>query len=1054
MNIIRNCLLLLFLTFFGSSFAIDNPVVEIYDGCIMKFGGKFYAMGTGTQGKIYWSDDMITWQGPLLVARSNEAKWLNDPKYGDQSDIYPRIGAGDLMHHNGLFHIYYNGIGHSVSLWPTQMFKETCIDAPFTAFDIDAQLFIEENGNPIFIKKVQKVHPISGNNLGAAPKQTWYFPLKTPFSFGNNPFTGDKQGKFLNSGVKGGNDFIDKNNFEGPELYKYRSNYYLLNSGSCMSARTGYYNAFCTQSESLETMSNNSKLPVAVLERNLEKFHLQYTPIAPFSEWVAWPGRTTTLTPAANWMNTDFDDSAWTLRNMGMGFPKQDRDVDIRHVRTLWDGSWKNVWVRREFIADAVPVKPFLLYRSEGNFEYYLNGNLLFTENGNYIGWRTKEISPVHFKPGKNVLAVKCSSSKQTRYFDVGVYDAGQLSVEDPVMGPSQLNVLLGKNGFEHFVVYKAFWNGISSLGVDRVFFRGRRFFTNGPTTAKSNGYHPAPSAPSMHTDFSTSPNQLYWHFNNKEWSLTGKRAKSVSNESKVLNLSRANNYFIETSFALPPQGSQTAGLILHYHNEDNWVQVNVSRSLNKWIVKQMINGTLSVVEKALPDKFMFFEPNSFIQETTPAWHEMRAYKNGKRVEFWLDHFQLTINEPIIIEDENAGFCGIIAAGNDVNFEHITYTKGWDEYGQNISAWVGDMNKWNSGKNGISYTGANIQPELLFKGDDLTNFNYEINIENEELPTDGEIVLFPTYTNEDNFVRAKLDYGSKQWGIEEVSNGKTVSSRVINAGSTFISTHTTPATGHDSPVSQYVYQFDNECIVSGIKVLWMEGAYPFIKANFAVPTSLKVQYLSNNLWVDVPQPGIGQQQLGIYNQIEFLPVKTKSLRIITTAPTARHCRPYNIEVKADIRSGFFFSAVRNGGSLKLFADNIEIASLSHSLPAGKVGFGTNIQNCTFDGIMVYQNGITGNNELSDSPIVLSNNLIPGLEGFRMHYYDSIVRIEAQMPNNKYNVNMYDLKGRKVYQKLNVMGNNEFDVSFLKPSVYLLAINCDRGLFRVNKIMVN
>ena len=33
--------------------AVDNPVLRLYDGCVLRNKGEYYAMGTGRHGKIF-----------------------------------------------------------------------------------------------------------------------------------------------------------------------------------------------------------------------------------------------------------------------------------------------------------------------------------------------------------------------------------------------------------------------------------------------------------------------------------------------------------------------------------------------------------------------------------------------------------------------------------------------------------------------------------------------------------------------------------------------------------------------------------------------------------------------------------------------------------------------------------------------------------------------------------------------------------------------------------------------------------------------------------------
>lgn len=1027
---------------------VDNPVVTIYDGCIMRFGGNFYAMGTGTSGNIYWSADLVHWSGPKLVAYSNEAQWLSNTSYQGY-DEYPRIGAGDLLYYNGLFHIYFNGIGHSVSLWPTEKFKETSITEPFNVWDIDPQLFIDDDGSPIFIKKVQSVNPITGANLGSDPKQTWMFPLKTPFSFGANPVTGDKQGVFLNSGEKGRNDLIDKNNFEGPELYKYRNCYYLLNAANCMSARTGLYNSYLTTAPSLASLHNNQKYPLPPLERNLERFHRQYKVLAPFAEYGEWKGRMVTTSPSANWVNPDFDDSTWPLKSMGIGAPKQDRAVDIRHVRTLWNDTWAQVWIRREFTIDELPANPFLLYHLEGGAEYYLNGVKIFTETGSWNAYRTKEIPASAFVKGRNVLAIRCTPASNTRYMDVGVYDAGSLKTEQPVVGPSQPNLFTGLNGFEQFVAYKAFWNGVSGQGVDRVFYYNKEMVMDGPTTASSNGIHYNPSRPSLYESFATVPDTKFWEYKLSDWKVSADKLLPQSDYSQVITKGKTGNYFIEVSFSLPKLIDANAGLFVAYANERNNVSVVISRKNNTWAVRTLTDSVLNTKTFALPDNFMFFEPNTFLQETTPAIHELRAYRNGTHLSIWLDHFLLTKDSDVLLPSADAMKTGIFQSGKQAVFEHLTMTKGWDEWDKNITGWDNVEEKWSVSENGLSPIDTNTTTNIITKGDFLTNYNFECNVDLKYITDTNVVNIFPVYTNADNFVKASFDTKRNSWVVSGKVQGAIFDTQTLPLATKVMRGHELDATYNGTPPPVYRYKLKGESKISQIAILWMEGSYPFLTATFGLPQKVAVQYKnSKGLWQTVTNQYGRAQKFSEYNTITFDPVVTSEFRVVITQNGATPCRPYDIEVTVDQPSTFFFRSVRTGNRLQLFYNNEPLAVVNGAFPASGVALAANTANCTFNGIMCYQNTLMDVSEISTN-VIATNQVNSDFEVVAVNQKLTI-KTASSMP---YTVEVYNQRGCKICQFGEMVGSKQLKINELNHNLYIVKIKTIDNKVITRKIII-
>lgn len=234
---------------------LSNPVVPIYDGCVERFMGYYYAMGTGTMGQIYSSKDLINWSDPVLAAKTHEATWLNDPQWNQRS-VYTRVGAGDILYRNGVFHIYFNGIGHSYADNPLGMYKEQAIDEPFDDYGIDVQVFQDEDGELYYVKKVNPddPHPITGANYPKSGAEVWAFEMNSPFV--RKGIDGSVQ-MTHQIGHPTNVDFI---NFEGPELFKYRDNYYMMYSPNRMSARTGMYEVGVAQSDKPNNFDNSKNI--------------------------------------------------------------------------------------------------------------------------------------------------------------------------------------------------------------------------------------------------------------------------------------------------------------------------------------------------------------------------------------------------------------------------------------------------------------------------------------------------------------------------------------------------------------------------------------------------------------------------------------------------------------------------------------------------------------------------------------------------------------------------------------------------------------------------
>jgi hypothetical protein len=259
----------------------------------------------------------------------------------------------------------------------------------------------------------------------------------------------------------------------------------------------------------------------------------------------------------------------------------------------------------------------------------------------------------------------------------------------------------------------------------------------------------------------------------------------------------------------------------------------------------------------------------------------------------------------------------------------------------------------------------------------------------------------------------------------------------------------TNTTDQNTPQTVYTYNLDSESLVSAIKVLWLEGAYPYSNANFALPNSYKVQYNNGTTWVDVPNLVATSQEFSRYNLISFSPVKTKALRITTVPPAGKNCRPFDIEVTADAVSGFFFRSARDGSNTHLFYNNELLTTIVADFRAAQVGFGSTIKDCKFDGIMCYQN-----NEITDGEIsVLAATATPKETNFTAYVVDKNLVVDTT-DNNLYNIELFDSLGKLVWQGDNFVGRSISNISHLNKSVYIAKIQNNFSHSYVRKVILN
>ena len=80
-----------------------NPVLpNVADAGIFRYGGRYYAMGVGTAGGMFASEDLIHWAGPRHAFSMNNT-WATGPAATDDN-----IHACDMLLRNGVFHLYWS----------------------------------------------------------------------------------------------------------------------------------------------------------------------------------------------------------------------------------------------------------------------------------------------------------------------------------------------------------------------------------------------------------------------------------------------------------------------------------------------------------------------------------------------------------------------------------------------------------------------------------------------------------------------------------------------------------------------------------------------------------------------------------------------------------------------------------------------------------------------------------------------------------------------------------------------------------------------------------
>lgn len=931
-----------------------NPVLSMRDGAVERFNGMYYAIGEATKGNIYFSKDLVHWSGPVFAVAANEALWLKDPKW-TQAYTYKEVGAGEIVYRNGVFHTYWNGVGHAYAATPLGPYKEQSINEPFDDYGIDVQVFQDEDGEVYWVKKrnASDPHPMTGAPSNIDGPEVWTLKMISPFS--RKDIT---VGKVQLTHQPGHPTSVNMHNFEGPELLKYRGEYYLLFVSNRMGPRSGMYEIGAAQSDGPMNFDNSKKYPHPVLTRNTEQHLLDYKVLLPSAEHGGWQARYTTNDPKEGWIKSDFNDNDW-LDSLG-GFGRQEYDyfanvrfthAKIRARKTFW--TTPKIYIRRKFTLKEVPEKVALKYWLFADASFFINGKKI-TINERSNTYSTMQLDPSFFVKGENIIAVEalspCSDNKCSQFIDFGLYDTGKNDVEDIVVGPGQPNFVTGPNGFERWLMYKAYFNNKQIQGIDRVHFYGKEMVVESSTVKNTKGYRPKPAMPVFIDYFDTPAYNVYEFLNGSKWKITeGVLLPEKPGAALLLKQATETNYRFEVPFRLIEKGAQ-AGVYAFYQDEKNWLKIQINSNGN-WISEWCVKGKKGVETKKLPEKFAFLENHPLVSHYDAPWHTLTVYKNDNRFRLELDQFNLTISGDIFTQFSGSGRVGLIAASDRVAFDAIQYTMGWDEYDDNIAGWKSASGNWSVTKKGLMQSQVNGE-SAGFKGDKVMKYEFSAYLKNEKLPSSGKAGFYPLYVDKDNYVRASVNYQTRKFEIEQKKEGKQVSQQSFSLQKKVLRYYTVK----EYPTSSYQYDFRNESVISGIDILWMEGNYPYLKQTFALPKSVQFYALQEGKWVMLNAKPEGMLSFSVPNRYTFPEVKTTAIKMVVTNQNGFDSRAFSAWFTEEISAGSFLRCRKENDELHLFIDDNYLGEVKGNWGKSSVGLFTDNQSATFNGMLFYELG--------------------------------------------------------------------------------------------------
>ncbi len=656
----------------AGAIAVENPVAPIADAGLFRHRGRYYVVGVRTNGRGYWSEDLVRWHDAagqeLACSPGMRTDWQGGfPMWPRDDHVYAHC------HMNGRHHLYSNGIHHGVADAVTGPYAVTSDFAP----GIDPFVFRDDDGRFFFYSMVH-VRPGPdelhwGNNI-------WVQSMSGPGSLTGKPK------RLLHASEELLWERRDHRIAEGPFVLKYRDLYYLLYNTNHTQHLLGNYAIGVATARTPTGFSQSSKYKDPVLKDNLHDVRAAYRAIVDSAEpGPGTPGTVWAYTgekAPAGWDQPGFDDTGWRRGPAGIGdvqsFLDEARGAFRRSrvfpQRTKWTGP--HLWLRHEFSLNAPPDRPLaLLLRHIGNTEVRINGSRVYQSRG----WLRKptfvRIESAGLRAGTNCLAVRCSRQKAPVFCDVGLYEMLTSDLVPYIYNAGQPNVVRGPNGFEWWLVYFGIWNGSRhALGLDRVHFHDRRLVVDGPTGVGTPGYHPRPRPPQFADTFGAA--DAGWITNGRTTVADGvMRVRGPDPGQALVPAAPATCGLYECDVRVRGAAG-AAGIVLAGGDGATTVRIALEPATAHCLV--------TVTRGRNDEERRYPVPRPFVFD---AFHHLRVEWNAGTLRLWLDGVSLTPT-PTRILDAVRLRPGHYAAGTDADFDGALYTIGWDEYGRWIEGWL------------------------------------------------------------------------------------------------------------------------------------------------------------------------------------------------------------------------------------------------------------------------------------------------------------------------------------------------------------------------------
>ena len=124
-----------------------------------------------------------------------------------------------------------------------------------------------------------------------------------------------------------------------------------------------------------------------------------------------------------NWAQRTFDDSGWEVQPGAFGSPNE-----YSHVRTAWEGSNRDIYIRRTMTltADDLQKDLYIIYSHDDVFELFINGSRVISTGNTWLQgevYHLTESDKQRLREGDNIIAAHCHNTTGGAYVDFGVFE-------------------------------------------------------------------------------------------------------------------------------------------------------------------------------------------------------------------------------------------------------------------------------------------------------------------------------------------------------------------------------------------------------------------------------------------------------------------------------------------------------------------------------------------------------------------------------------------------------------------------------------------------------